>query len=396
MFDRKLIPMMGMNNAREYSALEIKGDAEALFVRDAVNIDFDAKGKVYSRAGVEKVTDLDLEKLWQDEVTGDVFGLKDGSVFRLNMQDWTSEFMFYIGVGKMDITYINNVMVVSGRSGLFEYNGIEFDKMTIENCPPPFVSVVSGTMQAGDYGVAASFVYNGKESSLSQVQSVTVGEGGGLEIVLPISLQGNELDVRVYITQCNGSELYRLGTYKAEQVSIRVHRNEYLGASPTFMNKSPMISGEIARHWGGRLFTSINDTMYFSEPLAYHITDERFNFIKLPTRITFIEPVEGGIWVGQENGVLFISGADPKDFTLVKKSAKKPIPYSSIIVKSSEISGDFSQGSSPVAIWLSENGYVAGTSEGLCYELHKGVIEGIKGNYSATVVFGRRLTTIVS
>jgi hypothetical protein len=127
--------------------------------------------------------------------------------------------------------------------------------------------------------------------------------------------------------------------------------------------------------------------------MAYHLHDEKYGFVMLPQRITFIVPVEGGIWVGQVDHVVFLSGSQPNEMTFIRKTAHAPVPSSAIMVDSETVGGDISQGGAKSALWLAENGYVIGTSTGQIIELHAGTLHGITAKSGRSVRLGRRIIT---
>ena len=123
--------------------------------------------------------------------------------------------------------------------------------------------------------------------------------------------------------------------------------------------------------------------------------DERHGFIQTSQRITFIQPVDGGLWVGQVDHVLFIEGSNPDDMSMTIKSAQPPVPNSAIQTDSNDI-GEAAEGGSLVTVWLARNGYVAGNSMGQIIEYQAGRIDNINGQDSTTVRLARRLVTAVS
>ena len=129
--------------------------------------------------------------------------------------------------------------------------------------------------------------------------------------------------------------------------------------------------------------------------MAYHLHDERHDFVLMPQRITFILPVDAGVWIGQVDHVVFLSGSQPNEMTFIKKTAHAPIPMSAIYVDADTVGGDISQGGGKTALWLSENGYVLGTSSGQIIELHGGTLKGITAKAGRSVRLDRRITTIV-
>ena len=89
----------------------------------------------------------------------------------------------------------------------------------------------------------------------------------------------------------------------------------------------------------------------FSEPMAYHLHDERHGFVQMPQRITFVEPVDGGIWIGQVDHVAFLEGATPDALVMQRKTACAPVAGSSIQVLADTVGGDLSQGGSATVLW---------------------------------------------
>lgn len=166
-----------------------------------------------------------------------------------------------------------------------------------------------------------------------------------------------------------------------------------LGFEAQFENYSPMPIGKYFDYWNGRLVTADKNIIYFSEPMAYHLHDEKYGFVMLPQRITFLMPVDNGIWVGQVDHVVFLSGGQPDEMTFIRKTAHAPVPSSAIMVDSETVGGDISQGGAKSALWLAENGYVIGTSTGQIIELHAGTLHGITAKSGRSVRLGRRIIT---
>ena len=133
----------------------------------------------------------------------------------------------------------------------------------------------------------------------------------------------------------------------------------------------------------------------FSEAMTYHLTDERYNFIQFPQRIRFIEPVDGGIWVGQADHVVFLRGQDVKSMSIEHKASRAPLYGSSNLLHSDMIK-ELSQGGTWCAVWLAENGFVAGTADGQLIELQYETIQGITAESCQLVGFADRIVSVVN
>ena len=104
--------------------------------------------------------------------------------------------------------------------------------------------------------------------------------------------------------------------------------------------------------------------------MNYHLMDSRFNFVQFPQRIRFAIPVDAGIWVGQQDHVIFLRGNDLKGMVMERKASQAPIPHSAMLLSSKDVSAEISQGGLFSALWLA-NGYVIGTASGQIVELHR-------------------------
>src|SRR5690606_41882378 len=98
-----------------------------------------------------------------------------------------------------------------------------------------------------------------------------------------------------------------------------------------------------------------------SEPRALHINDPRHGFVQMPQRITFVAPVDGGLWVGQSDHVAFLAGQDLRDLTLSRKRCAPPVPGSAVVVDGSIAK---ETGGRQAVAWLSGNGHVLGLPDG--------------------------------
>lgn len=394
MADVSLMPMAGMNTVAEDAALHQRGEVPRLYLRDAVNMILTPAGKPELRPGVRRVTATRYKNLWQSPLHGDTFATLDGQWVRIGA-GWSSEALATIGDGPAFHEVLNNVVCVAGPNGIFTFNGSNAQRLTIDTPAAPLVMTGSGSLEEGRYGVAVSWLRDGLESGLSRVTTVDAQGGGSLEITLPLAADQSITGARLYLTKQNGGELARAGDYAANELPIHIPLLPELGAYAKFQHLSPMPTGKYLGYWRGRIVTASANVLRFSEALAFHLHDERHGFVQMPQRITFVRPVDGGLWVGQMDHVAFLSGTTPADLSVVRKASKAPVPGSAILMDSDAVGAELSGGGGAVAMWLAENGYVIGTNEGATVELQAGVMSGIAGQAGTSVVFERRAITAV-
>ena len=152
----------------------------------------------------------------------------------------------------------------------------------------------------------------------------------------------------------------------------------------------------MVRYWRGRLLVARGTTLYFSQPLRYGLGDPRTDFVQEAHKITLLEPVENGVFVGTKAGVFFYAGTSPKDWARTKTGALAPIAGTGTKVPSSVFGGrlaEMLQGD--VALWLSTNGYVIGTNDGQIVQPQSSRIR-LNANAGSTVLHDRQLITITT
>lgn len=391
MADYSLVPVAGINNVAEDAALRRGGDAPHLFVRDARNVNVTLAGKIELRQGSEQVTNVEYKNLWQSPLHDDLFGTLNGDLVLIDRAAWTHKVLAFIGEGDVSFIVLNANILVAGQEGLFVYNGDTTLRMTLDTPPYPFVMADDGgSLLPGDYGVAVSFLRGKLESALSEMTVVSLNELGALQVVLPTCADASVQGVRLYLTDPNGAEPRRVGDYSVG-AQVRIPLITQLGAVSPFRHMDSMPTGKWLRYWRGRILTAKGRVLRFSEPLAYHVHDAQHGHIQFPQRITFVEPVDGGIWVGQVDHVLFLAGTALNGLAVVRKPTKPPVSGSSKLLPA-EVAG----GGEIAVVWLAENGFVGGTTDGGIREIHAGILKGIAGASGQTVVLDRRLLTALT
>lgn len=394
---KKIPRLRGMDNVRDDDQLEQLGEASSLFVRDAVNVNFTDSGRIELRADMKLQTDKPIRYLWQSPLHKDCFALVDGYWSKVNPETWEVEQLIYCGQGPIFHIVLNNAVCMSSvDDGLFIFDGQTAKRLTIDTPAAPQASHEQGySLTEGDYSFAVSWLVGGIESALSAIDHVHVQNNSGIRLQLPMCLDSNVTHVRIYMTEPGGGELLQAFELPIDTMSVDITSLPELGRAATFQNLSPMKHGYFLREWRGRLWSVRSNVLYFSEAMNYHLTDDRYNFIQFGQRIRFIEPVDGGIWVGLADHVAFLRGQDVRSMAIEHKASRTPIMGSSQLLHSDMIK-EISQGGEWCAVWLAENGFNAGTSEGQLIEMQHKSIKGITGNSSQLVGFGDRIVSVVN
>lgn len=253
-----------------------------------------------------------------------------------------------------------------------------------------------GGLEGGRYGVAFSYCFEFpgreiEEGSLGPITFLQVAAGGGIRVNFPVA-PSDATHVRIYRTESNGESLHLVSHIPTAITSYLLGRS-MLGRNPTTRGTRRICGGHAIRHWKGRLLIARDNVLGFSMPMHVGLEDVRSGFVQFPARITFIEGVEGGVFIGQPNGVAFLAGARPDDWVVRQVSAVAPVPGSSAYVDAYQIDADM-QITGKVAVWLSTSGYAVGTADGaVIYPQGKRInIPAVTSGQ--TCVLDRRATTL--
>lgn len=386
---KSLMPCFGIDNVSEDAAMVQGGREPFVYVRDAVNVNVTRAGKVDMIPSGGKVTDNRYQGLWQSPLHKDVFAVFNDDWVKVNTSDWSHEVLLNAG-GIVVHEVLNNHVIAASKYGLFVYDGNKAMPLTIDTPPMPVAyGGINQTQQKRS--IAISWLRGGTESGLSSY----VTAGAEVEVVLPMVTDATVTGVNIYATSLGGTDMQLAGTVAHDATSFNITEDHNLGMAAQFAHLSPMPTGKYLCYWRGRLITATANVIRFSEPLAYHLHDERHGFIQTSQRVTFIQPVENGLWVGQTDHVIFIEGTQLEDMRISIKSSQAPVPDSAIQVDSDSI-GEAAEGGTMVTVWLASNGYVVGSSMGQIVEYQAGRIDGISANSGTTVRLARRLVTSVN
>ena len=363
-------------------------------VRDAVNGTFNRAGEFESRAGFElSYSAADIHSLWTDRAGNAFCGHgsqicsvrlgANGDPIVTPIYDTGSASPISLDDLLDSVVFANLGAVGSIRAGAFQ-------PLAPSTPAQPVATAVShGALAGGQYGVAVS-VMGANESALSPITFVDVAEGGGIGLTFAAGT-GNKL---VYRTTQNGDVLY-LAASLPEAITSYTLGNSEVGRMPETRNLAPLPTGHIVRYWRGRLLVASGNTVYFSEPMRYGLHSPREGFVQFASRVTMISPVDGGVFVGNESGVVFLTGTKPTDWSIDSTSALPPFEGSGLVVPSAVFGGELGKNGDNVAIWLSNNGFVMGTAQGQIIESQADRISLNEAGKASSFVHNRRITTIM-
>lgn len=385
-------PLAGIDNASERDdALQVGGQESRIYLRDAVNVVID-NGRARMRSGLQQKTATRYADLWQSPLHGDTFARLGDVWVKVNTADWSHEVLAAVGDGPLSHLVLNGKVLVAAPGGLFEYDGRAAKRLVLDVPPGPMLAVSAGAMVGGQYGLAVAWLRGQTEGPLSPMTTITVPQDGQIDVILPTAFDPTITGVRLYGTRPDGGELLRLGDYPSTGTAVSLPTLPTLGAPAPFQHMEPMPSGRYLGQWRGRLVVAVGSVLHFSQAMAYHVHDTRHDFVQMPQRITFVAPVDGGLWVGQVDHVAFLRGSAPGELELERKTSRAPVPGSLVELHSDE-AGEAAGGGRASVAWLSSVGFAVGTPDGGIIEPQSKRMRRISAAAGSTVVQHGRLIT---
>ncbi|HEJ3062493.1 TPA: hypothetical protein SL272_000824 [Pseudomonas aeruginosa] len=351
----------------------------ALRVADDVLIDLN--GTVNSGPGTRLLSALDgLSALWTSR-TGASYAFLGESVARVDLAGVTP--LANVGATNKGsfADHLDWVVTCSG-GGLHRIRGDQVEPMAL---PYPAFTVRAGTaggLDAGRYGVALATLRDGEEYALSPISFVNVAQGGGLVLNISDSSQ-----VRIYRTGANGDQLYRAVDAPAGLPDYLIGAG-LLGSLPSSQYLEPLPGGQLIASWNGRLLVARGRTLNFSQALRPALYDPRHDFLQLPTRLSMLAPVGDGVYLADRVSAWFANGTSPDQWVLRRLSAGAP-PEGCFAVLPGRLFEEIPD--VPVAVWLSETGFVLGLPEGQVVQPQAKRLRLTRPEHGSLTALGQRL-----
>lgn len=385
----------GIDNVHRPNAVRVDQYGNPQAVVDALNVDFDPTGFPGSRGGQRLAIAISGAHSIATISAGTYF-VAGGLVYKL----FTGNGFAATQVGALNSDepasfddYLGGV-VVSNRSSLIKIMDTYSGVLSIPDAQSPIVIPQAiGGLKAGNYGVAIANVRGGTEGALSDMQVVSVVEGGGIQVRIP-PISGVDT-VFVFRTDTNGMVMFHTDE-AAPGSTIVLGSSTDLGKEPEFRFKRAMVSGDFVNFWRSRLLVAIGRNMYFSEPYGHHVTDRRQNFVQFPRKINFIRAVQEGVFVGTKEDVFFLPGTDPKAWKMVSTGGQPAASRGAILVDGSDLDPAYKLTGQNIAVWLSTSGFVYGTPDGGIIEPQAERFKNALPQQASIAYNDRRLTAVVT
>lgn len=389
--------MAAPRNSTRANFVEFKGlqDARGLdgvgfgaFI-ESENADISRDGKVQRRPGRTQVYSGQVLDVWGD---GEVFLFvtATGELRRLEADETTTVIRSGLPtIGHLSATRVaHNVYWSFGSSmGVVEY-GVD-RTFGLDQLDPAGVAPITGSsrLAEGRYSYAWTVVTDSNEEGPIGLRGTfELADRGGVELVPPIPTDSRAARVRAYLTEVNGTKLYRLGEVTSP-TDVSEQAARHLEALPLLDSVRParedlhsLPAFSAAGIHNGRLLVAYEDILLYSERFDYEFFAPGEMFIPFYSKVNVIAPVDGGVFVGTATDHFFLSGDDIAAASLQHKANYGAIPNTVDYLEKKEHGFE---GSERVAVWTGARGPVFGLAGGQMEDSGDGVV-----SFPGSVVFG--------
>lgn len=220
---------------------------------------------------------------------------------------------------------------------------------------------VPGALQKGTYSRHLTFrrVSDGAESAAVSAPPVQIDLGGIYLSGLP-TLDGHEL--LVYLSTPDGEGAYLAGSTTTDEFLFTGAANTLVLPCRT-LGARPFPVGTYTGFWRGRVLVAQDNVLWASRANAPHLSDWR-DFKQFPSRITAVQPVDDGVYVGTEKDLVFLSGTTWDQLAFVPTQRGPVVPGSGVTAPGDRVKLGDGSGAGTAMLCIAGSEIVAGFGGG--------------------------------
>lgn len=337
----------GISNRVAPDALmtRLASNIPAMYLRDAVNCDLTAKGRLTRRQGYSNLSEARARCVWGDGGP-DGYAVVDGQVSRLTFTPGlTVEPLAPAGPGHVSFSRAPDGTVVWSDGAVL--HRVEATSTPIVPQPPavPDITVGAGGLPAGRYMFSFTLFSASGESAPTWPVPVDVPQGGS------VTFSAMTPGTRVYATGPNGEVMTYIGAAASSMAYSVLDDSGWMLETTGLV---PMPPGRIVRHALGRLLVASGATLFMSEPFRHGLYNPVSGFVSFQAPITVVAPTSRGVYVCADKTFWFDA--------LPPQSAPVVLPFGAVFGSDTVIPGP-TAGVQRTA-WMSPRGMVSATEAG--------------------------------
>ena len=183
---------------------------------------------------------------------------------------------------------------------------------------------------------------------------------GGLRLDGLPEREGHEINV--YLSGKDGKNAYLAGSTNG-RIFEYTGTNAALVLPCRTVGAIPFPVGTITAFWRGRVMVAQDDVLWASRPSAPHLSDWR-DYKAMGASITVVQPVDGGVFVGTDAGLVFLRG-ETWDQLAHERTAHGPVVLGSgVAAAGNKVRRGDGVGGGPAMLCIAGGEIVAGFSDG--------------------------------
>lgn len=227
--------------------------------------------------------------------------------------------------------------------------------------PGPMLLSGAGNLPAGTYAVCMTNVSGDEISGNGAITSITLTAEGGIQVL------NRPVGALVWATDANEGIFYRIG---ATNNIVTIPTVEPL---PSFLCSPPPYMTNLCFAFG-RIWGSVSDSVYYSEPFQpgwFRLTSNKYEF---EDEVTMIAKVPTGLFIGMRKKTRFLEGTIPEEMKLMDAgpgSISGTLAYCNNLPELGWTLGTAEKDFADVPVWLTEEGVVVGSPSGKFFNVTK-------------------------
>ncbi|ADU36225.1 hypothetical protein [Variovorax paradoxus] len=292
-------PFLGLNNKLRPTELDAaqRDSKGARYLYGADNVDLTGRGGLKRREGFSLQLAGAVHSLWSDPLGA--FAMVDDDLCALSPAGaGLAATVLRAGLPKMPVSYARAANgIVSWSNGLelrCIVDGVDYPMSAAPALSPEVVASAGGALPEGLYIVAFTWSGPQGESAPTHAVQIEVPDGGRIDIA-------DAAGATVWLSGPNGDHVSSYGIVTSVAVLApggRVSRT---------LNTAPMPAGHIVRMHNGSLLVAHENIVFVSVPYASGIYQPARGYVPFPSKVTVMEPVEGGVYVCTEQKTYWIT-----------------------------------------------------------------------------------------
>jgi hypothetical protein len=316
---------LGVNNLAPEGSLPLNEfGTRPVALREAENIDLSKEGRPSRRDGYTQLLSAQLAHSgWSAPGLHVAFFVDDGELMVFQADGTAAPLGAQVGNKPLSYSLIDGLVLFSNA----DVCGVVDRSMAVRPWAvpapsgPPSVQAIDGYgMSPGQYQVAIAFIDDlGRESPLSETASVVLAQDQGLQLTVGEGFDGM---LAVYTTHADDQVLRRGRVLPAAAGTTIILAEPANGFANTERVLAAIPPGAVSRYDSGRHWVAIGNTLVWSIPLRPGVFDPELSYATFDSPITMVEFVgaglsSAGLYVGTEDEVWWLAGADPAQFRKV-------------------------------------------------------------------------------